>query len=219
MKLTVADAAEMLGVDESVVYRWIRERAIPAHHVDDHYRFHASELLEWANARGMRIASEEFRDPDAHASAMPTIAEALEAGGVHHGVSGTDRASVIRAVVELMPVDDADRGELEDFLLAREELGSTAIGEGIAIPHVRRPIILDVPRGTITLCFLEHPVDFGAPDGKPVDTVFTLVTTTVRAHLYLLSQLSAALHDPAFKELVARKATFHDILTAARGVA
>lgn len=218
MKLTVADAAEMLGVEESVVYRWIREKAIPAHHVDDHYRFHASELLEWANARGMRVASEEFRDPDAQESARPTLAEALEAGGVHHGVSGGDRDAVIRAVVELMPVEDADRDLLEDFLLAREELGSTAIGDGIAIPHVRRPIILHVPRGAITLCFLERPVDFGAIDGKPVDTVFTLVTTTIRAHLYLLSQLSFALHDPAFKALVARKATFHEIVTAARSL-
>ena len=70
--------------------------------------------------------------------------------------------------------------------MARESLGSTGIGDGIAIPHVRNPIVMHIPRPTITLCFLEHPIDFGALDGQPVHTLFTIVSPTVRAHLHLL---------------------------------
>jgi PTS system nitrogen regulatory IIA component len=114
--------------------------------------------------------------------------------------------------------DEVDREFLLRVLLAREALQSTAIGDGIAIPHVRNPIVLHVPRPMVTLCFLEHPVDFGALDGTPVHVLFTLISPTVRAHLRLLSRLSFALHDPAFKAAVVREAPREEILAEAARV-
>ena len=81
-------------------------------------------------------------------------------------------------------------------ILAREALGSTGIGDGIAIPRVRNPIVLHLSRPIVTLCFLERPVDFGALDGQPVTTLFTLISPTVRAHLHLLSRLSYNMQLP-----------------------
>src|SRR6266404_1536990 len=92
------------------------------------------------------------------------------------------------------------------------------VGHGIAIPHVRNPIVLHVARPMITLCFLERPIDFGALDGKPVHVLFSLISPTVRAHLRLLSRLSFALHDPAFKDAVTRQASREEILREARRV-
>src|ERR1019366_8549503 len=134
MKLTVRDAAKLLQTTEAAVHRWIREKSIPFHRVNDSYRFHRAELLEWATSRGIRVSSREFQAEEAEGGApMPRLADALEVGGVHYRVPGADRASVLRAVVEHMPIDLADRGLLCDFLLAREALGSTGVGEGIAI--------------------------------------------------------------------------------------
>jgi PTS system nitrogen regulatory IIA component len=70
----------------------------------------------------------------------------------------------------------------------------------------------------VTLCFLEHPVDFGALDGQPVTTLFTLISPTVRAHLYLLSRLGFALRDPDFKKSVTHQASREEILEALRRV-
>jgi PTS system nitrogen regulatory IIA component len=218
MKLTVRDAAKMLNVTESVVYRWIREHAIPVHRVSDHYRFHRAELLEWATSRGIRVSSEEFRGPATNGIVQPRLSDALEAGGVHYGVGGLDRDSVLRAVVKLMPIEEEDRDLIYDFVSAREALGSTGIGDGIAIPHVRNPVVLHVSHPTITLCFLQSPVDFAAIDGQPVDTIFSLVSGTIRSHLYLLSRLSAALLDKGFKDAVLRRATQEHILSEARRV-
>ena len=122
--------------------------------------------------------------------AAATSREALHAGGIHYRIGGSDKASVLHHVVETMRLPaEVDREFLYEVLLAREALGSTAIGDGIAIPHVRNPVILHLERPLITLCFLERPVDFGALDGQPVDTLFTLISPTVRAHLHLLSRL------------------------------
>jgi PTS system nitrogen regulatory IIA component len=218
VKLTVKDAARMLHVSEREVYRWIRERSIPVHQIGDQHRFHRSELLEWATSRGIRITSEEFHSAPLNDEPMPSFAEALEAGGVHHGVKGSDRESVLRAVVDRMPIEEDDRELIYDFLVAREALGSTGIGDGIAIPHVRNPLVLHVARASITLCFLDKPVDFQSIDGQPVHTVFSLVSPTIRSHLYLLSRLSTALHDGRFKDAVLGRLSRERILEEARRV-
>jgi PTS system nitrogen regulatory IIA component len=226
MKLTVADAAKMLNVSEREVYRWIRDASIPVHRVNDNYRFHRAELLEWATSRGIRVSSQEFypvgyreaRHRSGNGGEMPRLSDALELGGVHYRVAGTDRESVLRAVVDVMPIEDEDRDLLFDFLVAREALGSTGVGDGIAIPHVRNPVVLHVSHPSITLCFLEKPVDFQSVDGRPVETVFSLVSRTIRSHLYLLSHLAAALHDPAFKDAVLKRAPKEQILGEARRV-
>jgi PTS system nitrogen regulatory IIA component len=215
VQLTVRDAAKLLRTSERVIYRWIREKNIPFHRVDDHYRFHRAELLEWATSQGLHVSAEEFQQPDANGSAAPDFVVALEAGGIHYDVPGTDGESVLRAVVERMPIESADRDLIFDFLLAREALGSTGIGEGVAIPHVRNPIVLNVPRPSITLCFLRQPVDFEAIDGKPVHTVFSVVSPTIRSHLSLLSRIAAAMHDAEFKRAVLERAPRERVLAQA----
>jgi PTS system nitrogen regulatory IIA component len=109
--------------------------------------------------------------------------------------------------------EEVDREYLYQMLLARETLGSTGVGDGIAIPHVRNPVVLHV-RAAATLCFLERPVDFGSLDGMPVRALFLLVSPTTRAHLHLLSRLSAALHDPKLKRLVSEQGSRDEILSA-----
>ena len=148
---------------------------------------------------------------------MPSLCEALTAGGIAYRVGGQDKESVLRSVVEAMPLpEEVDRELLLQVLLAREALGSTGIGDGIAIPHVRNPIVLHVLRPTITLCFLENPMDFGALDGKPVRCLFTMVSPTVRAHLHLLSKLAFVLRDPGFKAVLMRQGLREEILAELR---
>ena len=96
----------------------------------------------------------------------------MEVGGIFYRLAGKDKPAVLRSVVEVLRLPDkVDREFLLQVLLAREALESTAIGDGIAIPHVRNPIVLHVPQPVVTLCFLEAPVDFGALDGQPVQTL------------------------------------------------
>jgi PTS system nitrogen regulatory IIA component len=114
--------------------------------------------------------------------------------------------------------DELDRDFVLRALLAREELGSTGVGDGIAIPHVRNPIVRHVPRPSVTLCFLEQAIEFGALDGKPVSAFFTVISPTLRAHLYLMARLAFALRDPGFKRVVVRQSSREDILEAAKRV-
>jgi PTS system nitrogen regulatory IIA component len=216
MKLLVKDAARLLNVSEKTIYRWIKQGSIPAYRLNEQYRFNRAELLEWATSRRISLSPEIFREEEFETASLPHLTEALRAGGIYYRIGGSDKASVLHNVVETMRLPaEVDREFLFEVLLAREALGSTAIGEGIAIPHVRNPVILHLERPMVTVCFLERAVDFGALDGKPVNVLFTLISPTVRAHLHLLSRLSYALRDRSFKDAVMQQAARDDLLAAA----
>jgi PTS system nitrogen regulatory IIA component len=91
-------------------------------------------------------------------------------------------------------------------------MGSTGIGAGIAIPHVRNPVVLHVERPFVTLCLLRHPVDFDAPDGVPVHALFLVISLTVPAHLRMLAQLGFVLRDETLRELLRAAAPAEAIL-------
>jgi PTS system nitrogen regulatory IIA component len=128
-------------------------------------------------------------------------------------VEGEGKKGVLQAILGTMPLPgEIDRQQLLEVLLARESLGSTGIGDGIAIPHVRNPIVMPLPQPLIRVSFLKQAVDFGALDGRPVHTLFTLISPTIRIHLRLLSELAFALRQPDFMEVISRRATAQEIL-------
>jgi hypothetical protein len=93
MKLTVRDAAKLLDTSESGVPRWISvRRASLSTRVNNSFRFHRSELFEWATSRGIRVASREFHVEEENDTSLLRFADALETGGVHNGIPGTDCA-------------------------------------------------------------------------------------------------------------------------------
>jgi PTS system nitrogen regulatory IIA component len=213
MQLSVKNAATLLNVSEKTIYRWIKQGAIPAYRINEQVRFNRAELLEWATSRRIQISPEIFQEEEPSKVSLPSLSEALKIGGVAYRVGGTDKPSVLRAVVDVLNLpEEVDREFLYQVLLARETLGSTGIGDGIAIPHVRNPVVLHVSRPTVTLCFLEHPIDFLAIDGQPVNTLFTLISPTVRAHLHLLSRLSFALQNRDFKAALKRQASRDELM-------
>jgi nitrogen PTS system EIIA component len=219
MKLTVREASKLFNVSEKTIYRWIEAKGLPAYRINKQFRFNQTELLEWAAACRTNFSPDLLHEPESGSEPLPDPVQALAAGGIHYRVGGADRNSVLRSVVELLRLPDhVDREFLLEVLLAREALGSTGIGDGIAIPHARNPIVLNVERPIITLCFLENPVEFDALDGLPVTVLFTLINPTVRAHLHLLSRLAFILSDKGFREALRRQGSRDEILTEARRV-
>ena len=216
MKLLVKDAAHLFNVPETTIYRWIKQGSIPAYRLKEQYRFNNAEMLEWATARRIPVSPEIFREAEADAASLPRLSEALEAGGGPYRIGGTDTAAILRQILERIRLPrEINREFLYEVLMAREALGFVAIGDGIAIPRVRHPVILDMERPMIALAFLDHPVDFGAFDGRPVHAVFLTLSPTVRTHLTLLSRLSFALRDRVFRDGVVRRAAPAELTAAA----
>lgn len=91
------------------------------------------------------------------------------------------------------------RSQVFDSLFAREKLGSTGLGQGVAIPHGRIKGLKDAVGGFIRLT---NPVAFDAPDGRPVSLLFVLLVPeqATELHLQLLSELAQMFADRSFRE-------------------
>lgn len=91
------------------------------------------------------------------------------------------------------------RSVVFDSLFAREKLGSTGLGQGIAIPHGRIKGLKDALGAFIRL---SEPVPFDAPDGRPVSLLFVLLVPEQanEHHLQLLSELAQMFSDRSFRE-------------------
>jgi len=218
MFLKVTDLAAAAGVDEKTVLNWIKNKGLPAHKQDDRYQVNRVDLLEWATNNGITIPPDIFAASD-ETPDRPLVSEALVQGGVFYDLPGDTPETALREVVSRLKLPATlDPEFLLQTLLAREALGSTAFGNGIAIPHVRNPIVGQTNESAISLCFLRNPIDFDAVDGQPVTILFTLVTPNVKAHLHLLAKLAFLLHDHSFQELLHRPGCEADIMTAIRAL-
>ena len=196
MHLNAREAARLLGVPAATLERWLRAGELVATRVNDQWRLNQVDLLEFAASRNLDVSPDLLANLEQ--TNLPGLADAIRAGGVHRGISGKGKAEVLRAVVDRLPLPGpGERDLLHRVLLAREALGSTGFGNGIAIPHPRNPIVLRVQRPEVAICYLEPPIDFEALDGKPVHTLFTVVSSSTRTHLHFLALIAHALRDAA----------------------
>ncbi len=110
-------------------------------------------------------------------------------------------------------VDDLDGSELLEMLLEREKLGSTAMGDGIAIPHAR---VESLDRLLATFGRSRHGVDFDSVDGKRTHLFFLLVApgTEGSAHLLTLARLSRFLTQPEFRAKLLEVEATQDLFEA-----
>ena len=108
------------------------------------------------------------------------------------------------------------RSVVFDSLFAREKLGSTGLGQGVAIPHGRIKGLKDALCAFVRLA---QPVPFDAPDGAPVSLVFVLLVPeqATEKHLQILSELAQIFSDKAAREAMAQApdaAALHALITA-----
>lgn len=219
MQLKLHDVATIFEVSENVVHRWIRENNLPVQIANTQYRFNRAELVEWATLNHITIPPKLLRLSNGDLLSNE-FASSLELGGIHANIPGEDQATVLRNIVTKLPeISAADQENLAELLLSRERMGTTAIGDGIAIPHPGCPVAIASEQSISALCYLEQPLDFHAPDNKPVHALFVLLTPTVRRHSLVIAELASALQDKEFRAAVQRRASEAEILTHARRIA
>ena len=107
------------------------------------------------------------------------------------------------------------RSQVFDSLLARERLGSTGLGQGVAIPHGRIKGLRDAVAALVTM---KEPIQFDAPDGQPINIACILLVPEKAndKHLQILSELAQMLSDKNFRENILHSnnvAEVHELIT------
>lgn len=127
------------------------------------------------------------------------VADILTIDRITCGHHATSKKKALEHTAELLGSAQADvpAQAIAEGLFARERLGSTALGEGVAIPHTRSGSV-----AAAACVILASPVDFDAPDGAPVDLIFGLSVPeeSTDEHLQILAKLAEALSDAALRD-------------------
>jgi mannitol/fructose-specific phosphotransferase system IIA component (Ntr-type) len=157
---------------------------------------------------GRKTVSVADQQLPAEATGVPqplTVADVMSPGRIQLNLQSTARDDVLRELVAL--VIDPREAHLAETLFkalkAREDLCSTCVDEGVAIPHARNALVGLVDHPVLAYGRHRAGVDFGALDGKPVHHFFLLCAPNVREHLQLLARLARLVKDINFRAKLA----------------
>jgi PTS system nitrogen regulatory IIA component len=141
------------------------------------------------------------------------IIDLLSADRIVCGVALSSKKRALEALSQLLAETNEvslSEAQIFDGLLARERLGSTGLGHGVAIPHGR---FKDVSQAVGVFVRLEEGIDFDAIDGEPVDLMFALMVPeeSTEEHLQLLASLAEMFSDASMRDRLRQCGSSTDI--------
>ncbi len=206
--ISVKEAADILGVTSKTIYHWIDQGRLPSHRLGKQYYLEQTEVANLAAELRKPVSEITKTDSDLHLSDMLAIA------GIYYNVPGKNKNTALHNALNLIKGVEAKMMEpIFQMFLTREELASTGIGDGIAIPHARGTLVGYVSQPLLSLSFLEQPIEYDAIDGKPVNILFLLISPNVQTHLRILAKLAYLLRDHLCRETIIKQAPRETILS------
>ena len=140
----------------------------------------------------------------------------ISKGGVFT-VEGSSTTEIYEKVCKLIKFPESITSDaVFNALCAREKIMSTAVGNGIALPHASVPIIKEEDEQRVCVVYLKEPLDMNAPDEMKVHTMFVILTQNRQTHLQVLSRLVSLLRDTSFLKLLENQANGVDLIEKIR---
>lgn len=138
----------------------------------------------------------------------------LDRGDVYYNIRGTTPEEILKSLVRVIRIPKSiDKKRLTEALIERESIATTAIGEGIAIPHPRQQMILEEKDSLVAVAYLEDPSDWRANDGLPVSTLFLVLSADAENHLSVLSAIACLAGKGDFQEALAKRPSKKELVT------
>lgn len=180
--LTIEEVAKYLRVSERTVYDWAQKGEIPSGKIGTVWRFKKSEIEKWVNER---LSSNTKPASQNMIVQVKNILSPERIVFLNHQTKHDTLVQLAQNLATAPQIKDAR--ELEEEILKREELMSTAIGRGIAIPHVRLASVTDLVMSVGIS--RQDIIDFQTIDDSPVKLIF-MIAAAYNQHSYYLQTLS-----------------------------
>lgn len=179
--LTIEEVAKYLRVSDRTVYDWAQKGEIPAGKIGTVWRFKKSELERWVNER---LSSSSVKKSDTEVQ----VKNFLSPDRVVFVKNSSKRDAIIELANVLADAPQVkNKDELVKEILKREDLMSTSVGRGIAIPHVRLSSVTDLVMA-VGIC-KNNIEDYQTVDEEPVNLLI-MIAAAYNQHTYYLKTIS-----------------------------
>ena len=216
MILTLKELAEHLKVNERTILRMKDNHQIEGTKIGGQWRFNGSQIDKmFFPDQVAEDGQDSLTDVSRSQIGIP-VSRTMDPSRIFMDLKGTDALSIIEELTSPRIFNDLvlDTRDLQEKCWLRERLCSTAVGNGIAVPHPRDPIsTLQVP-GCVVYGFSKKGVDFDSFDGKPVHIFFLNCSQNIDLHLHLMGALARLLKDKTFIDKCMNAKEPEDILKA-----
>ena len=210
--LTTEQVARLLKLPEVTIQRWEHQGKIPCKIINNQVMFKKSEITGWAQQHDLKIYRPEG---EKEKTEELRLSRAIKKGGTFYGIQGKDIYTAFQnSLKNLSFVKKEHFQPILDALLDREELNSTGIGGGIAIPHTRNRLDIGISEPYVAVFFLDTPLNFSAVDEEDVYVLFMIFTSTVKEHLKMLSKISFILQQSQINEILQQRNQNNNLISA-----
>ncbi len=205
--MTIQEVVKLLGSDVRRVERMAQRGEIPCQKVGGQFRFNRAEITEWLQRTMGGMSRDNLAEVDAGITTHrqteqdeTIVTPLLRPEAVTTNLGSRTKNSTLRELAALAEKTGRvlDSRALVDAVIQREELCSTAMEGGIAIPHPRRPLPETVAEPVLVVARTSQGIAFGAPDGRLTTLFFLTASPDDRHHLHILARLCRMLHDEKF---------------------
>lgn len=204
---TLDELAEHLGRDRRELERLANRGRLPGHKRSGNWQFHAAEITQWLEQEmreysDAQLAAVEKSQRSVDLNAAIPVSSLLSIETVQVPLEARTKRSLLEGLIEV-----AGRtwkiwqpAAILKAIQEREELLSTAFGNGVAVPHLRQPLPEALSESVIAFGRTLGGIPFGASDNSPTDLYFLLLCRDTRTHLHALARLGRLIQTPGFLE-------------------
>ncbi|MGL1893828.1 MAG: PTS sugar transporter subunit IIA [Spirochaetaceae bacterium] len=193
--LTLQEVAELLQLSDKTILKMVKNNEIPCAKIANQWRFSKAMLNDWITAQMSVIPQNDFsRLVESEFDYIP-LSRLIDQDSIITNLKGTNSDEVVRELAEQAYKKDfvVDKDKFIQKLLEREKLTSTSIGQGIALPHLRKPCGTIVTKPKIVIGISKNGIDFASLDGEKTTLFFLLLSDSEVVHLRILSKLTQIL--------------------------
>jgi nitrogen PTS system EIIA component len=209
--LRIKDIAQLLLLSEKDIQKLIKAKDIPHQIIQERVIFNKEKIIEWALDRNLPLnlsGSTHFQEYHI-GSLLPLLTEE----SVFYHCDFTEEA-YIEQMTHLASFDPSvDRDVVIQLLKSREQLMTTAIGNGISLPHPRIPLVIGRDKPLIHFFFPERFLELNSLDGKPVHTVILIISQTIKQHLSLLAHISLLLSKKEMQQALEDRLPYPQLIS------
>lgn len=216
MILTLKELADHLKVNDRTILRMLKSGQIQGAKIGGQWRFNGSQIdslfSPFKKATEDEVPLSELTRSNFQVPISRLINENrfifdMKAKTVEEAITELTDNKIFSTLVLDIP-------DLRARCMARENLLSTAVGKGIAIPHPRDPIPSMKAPGIVVFGRSAAGINYNAPDGKKVNLFFLIVSQTIELHLYLMGRIANLLKENSFVTLCKKSKKPEEIIQA-----